>query len=139
MNQKVVYNTINGTKTIAFENPVRAGNYLLPANSTEIAPPEFDSSTHICTFNGTEWNIEKIQELEPQKTPEPVPAIEQLRQQRDQLLRDTDWRDLPSYPGTNQAAWRTYRQALRDLPATQEPELDEKGNLTNVAWPEAPA
>ena len=139
MDKKIVYNTINGAETIAFENPVRAGNYLLPANSTEIAPPEFDSSTHICTFNGTEWKLEKIQVLEPQQTPEPVPAIEQLRQQRDQLLRDTDWRDLPSYPATDQAAWRTYRQALRDLPATQEPELDEEGNLTNVDWPEAPA
>ena len=139
MDKKIVYNTINGAETIAFENPVRAGHYLLPANSTEIAPPVFDSSTHICAFNGTEWKIEKIQELEPQQTPEHVPAIEQLRKQRNQLLRDTDWRDLPSYPGTNQEAWKTYRQALRDLPETVEPQLDSQGNLTNVTWPEIPA
>ena len=33
---------------------------------------------------------------------------------------------------------KTYRQALRDLPATAEPMLDEQGNLTNVSWPEVP-
>ena len=138
MNQKIVYNTVNGTETIAFENPVRAGNYLLPANSTEIVPPEFNASTHTCSFNGTQWVVTEIHEPEPESTPEPVPAIEELRQQRDQLLRDTDWRDLPSYPGTNQAAWRTYRQALRDLPETAEPKLDDQGNLTNITWPEIP-
>ena len=31
-----------------------------------------------------------------------------------------------------------YRQALRDLPANSEPELDEQGNFTNVVWPEVP-
>ena len=34
---------------------------------------------------------------------------------------------------------KTYRQALRDLPATAEPMLDEQGNLKNINWPEAPA
>ena len=35
---------------------------------------------------------------------------------RNDMLTASDWRDLPSYPGDNQAAWRTYRQELRDLP-----------------------
>ena len=42
------------------------------------------------------------------------------------------------YPGSNQEVWRTYRQALRDLPATQEPQLDKNGMLTNITWPEIP-
>ena len=138
MNQKVVYNTINGAETIAFENPVRAGDYLLPANSTEVAPPIFDASTHTCTFNGTEWVTTEIPVLSFNKTPEIIPAIKQLRIERDQLLAETDWRDLPSYPGSNQAEWRSYRQELRDLPATAAPQLDEVGNLTNVSWPEVP-
>ena len=36
------------------------------------------------------------------------------------------------------AEWKTYRQALRDLPATADPQLDSQGNLTNVDWPEVP-
>lgn len=35
---------------------------------------------------------------------------------RDRILAASDWRDLPSYAGSDQAAWRTYRQKLRDLP-----------------------
>ena len=65
--------------------------------------------------------------------------LKRLRQERNQRLVETDWRDLPSYPGTDQNDWRTYRQALRDLPAsTAEPQLDEQGNLTNVTWPTKP-
>ena len=35
---------------------------------------------------------------------------------RNRILAASDWRDLPSYAGSDQAAWRTYRQKLRDLP-----------------------
>ena len=35
---------------------------------------------------------------------------------RNRFLAASDWRDLPSYAGSDQAAWRTYRQKLRDLP-----------------------
>ena len=35
---------------------------------------------------------------------------------RNRILVASDWRDLPSYAGGDQAAWRTYRQELRDLP-----------------------
>lgn len=35
---------------------------------------------------------------------------------RSRFLAASDWRDLPSYAGADQAAWRTYRQKLRDLP-----------------------
>ena len=74
----------------------------------------------------------KITEL---KNAEPIRL---LREKRNQRLSETDWRDLPSYPGTDQNDWRTYRQALRDLPSTAKPQLDEQGNLTNVTWPTKP-
>ena len=40
----------------------------------------------------------------------------EVKRNRDDILLKTDWRDLPSYPGDDQAEWRTYRQELRDLP-----------------------
>ena len=61
-----------------------------------------------------------------------------LREERDRRIIETDWRATVDYPGTDQDAWRTYRQALRDLPSTAEPQLDENGNLTNVTWPTKP-
>ena len=40
-----------------------------------------------------------------------------MRQERNQLLKDCDFRVLPDYPDTNKEAWVLYRQALRDFPA----------------------
>ena len=34
--------------------------------------------------------------------------------------------------------WKTYRQALRDLPAKTTPSINERENLTNVTWPTKP-
>ena len=60
-----------------------------------------------------------------------------LRQQRNQLLQQSDWRMVSDYPGTNQTEWQTYRQALRDI-TTQSPSLDSNGNLTGITWPTPP-
>jgi hypothetical protein len=60
-----------------------------------------------------------------------------LRQQRNQLLTETDWRMVSDYPGANQTEWQTYRQALRNI-TTQTPSLDSNGNLTGITWPTPP-
>ena len=62
--------------------------------------------------------------------------LRQLRQQRNQLLQQTDW--MANSDVTMSEEWRVYRQALRDLPNTQTPSLDENGQLTNITWPEKP-
>lgn len=56
-----------------------------------------------------------------------------LRRQRDALLSETDWVVVRSSElGTELAAeWKTYRQALRDLPATYP-------TAENVIWPVRP-
>jgi hypothetical protein len=61
-----------------------------------------------------------------------------LREKRDELLRATDWWALSDIAPT--AARVTYRQALRDLPATASPVLDSTTQLgfTNVTFPEKP-
>ena len=48
-----------------------------------------------------------------------------------QELRATDWTQVADAP-VNQAAWATYRQALRDVPL-------QIGFPINVTWPVAPA
>jgi len=40
-----------------------------------------------------------------------------MRMIRDQLLKDSDWTQLPDAT-CDREAWKTYRQALRDFPAT---------------------
>ena len=51
-------------------------------------------------------------------SPEPDVALALLRARRDQLLRDSDYTQLPDADmGADQRArWAEYRQALRDLP-----------------------
>ena len=44
----------------------------------------------------------------------------QMRQMRNGLLADSDWAMATDAP-TDKTAWSTYRQALRDFPATWEP------------------
>lgn len=62
--------------------------------------------------------------------------MRQLRQQRDQLLSETDWWCCSDRTPTQ--AQLDYRTALRDLPANSTPSLDEKGQLTGVTWPNKP-
>lgn len=39
---------------------------------------------------------------------------QQMRQQRDRLLAECDWRSLPDAPG-DRDAWLNYRKELRDI------------------------
>ncbi len=50
---------------------------------------------------------------------------------RNRILAASDWRDLPSYAGSNQAAWRTYRQNLRNLP-------QDYTNVADIVFPTEP-
>ena len=59
-----------------------------------------------------------------------------LRLERNRRLAETDW--MANSDVVMADDWKTYRQALRDLPATAEPQLDVDGNLTNITWPEVP-
>ena len=45
--------------------------YLLPANSTLTAPPEFDPETQKAVWDGAAWNIEDIPTAPEPATPEP--------------------------------------------------------------------
>lgn len=62
-----------------------------------------------------------------------------LRVERDRLLTATDWR--ASSDLTLADAWKTYRQSLRDLPASSTPTLDSDGNLdmSSVTFPTEPS
>ena len=66
-------------------------------------------------------------------------AMRLLRLERNARIAETDWR--ASSDLTMSDAWKTYRQALRDLPATASPSLDSNYDLdlTSVTWPTEPS
>lgn len=57
----------------------------------------------------------------------------ELRVLRNEMLRDSDWTQVPDAP-VDQEAWKVYRQALRDLPEKYVNETD----IDNVVFPTAP-
>ena len=68
-----------------------------------------------------------------------APMVE-LRKQRDAKLAETDWTALSDV--TMADNMKTYRQALRDLPASndgKDASLASDGSLENVTWPQKPA
>ena len=66
-------------------------------------------------------------------------AMRLLRLERNARIAETDWR--ASSDLTISDAWKTYRQALRDLPASASPSLDSNYDLdlTSVTWPTEPS
>ena len=65
----------------------------------------------------------------------PGPAevdLENLRSERNNLLKETDWTQFPDIPEATRTAWQPYRQALRDITNTY-------SSLNDVVWPTEPS
>ena len=62
-----------------------------------------------------------------------------LRVERDRLLAETDW--MGNSDVTMASNWKTYRQALRDLPDGASPKLTSDGRLdmSSVTFPTKPS
>lgn len=99
--------------------------------------PSFDTNTHSLR----EVNPEQVDgvwfrkwELVPHSDEELAKIAEknssQVRFQRNELLNQTDWTQLPD-ASVDAATWATYRQALRDLPS-------QDGFPNNITWPTQP-
>lgn len=76
--------------------------------------------------DGIGWRVETPEELAAR-------SWAPVRRQRDRLLAQSDWSQLPDAPLSerHRAAWRVYRQQLRDVPQTFECAGD-------VSWPDPP-
>ena len=108
---------------------VKAMELLIPEAGWRVTNDIINLSE--CPTNVTETQIiEKANELfalEPMRL---------LREERNNKLAETDWRFRTDL--TPSQEWIDYSQALRDLPSTASPELDENGQLSNVTWPTKP-
>ena len=61
-----------------------------------------------------------------------------LREERTRRISTSDW--MANSDVTMSDEWKTYRQALRDLPSTQTPVLDSNNpiGISSVTWPTEP-
>lgn len=62
--------------------------------------------------------------------------MKELRRQRDAKIAESDW--MGNSDVTMSSDWKTYRQALRDLPDGASPTWDGT-TLGNVTWPTEPS
>jgi len=80
--------------------------------------------------NGYDDAVLKVSGVaEPITKARPINEAE-ARNQRDALLSASDWTQVSDAP-VDQAAWATYRQALRDIP-------EQEGFPREIAWPAQP-
>ena len=72
----------------------------------------------------TEWN-------RYEKEDKPSLDLQSLREIRDQKLAECDWTQNRDVTLSDDADWKTYRQALRDI-------TKDYKSLEDVKWPEKP-
>ena len=67
--------------------------------------------------------------------------MDELRMVRNIKLTETDWSQLGDVPVGIKTTYESYRQALRDLPASANPKLDDNGYLddSSITWPTKPS
>ena len=117
--------------------------YDIPAALTSLKPGA-EWTLRGSDYSGLEWldssqtkptetevnsKISELDNTEPMRL---------LRIERDTRIAKTDWRASADLTLTD--AWKTYRQALRDI-TTQTPKLgsDYELDLTSVTWPTEPS
>jgi len=104
---------------------------------TDKPAPDYNPSTQNCnqvnpTLKAGKWEMTwLVTPATPEQIAERTSAKEvEVRQQRNQLLSNCDWTQLPDAP-VDTAAWATYRQELRDVTA-------QAGFPWDVQWPVEP-
>lgn len=107
---------------------------------------EADADAHAVEYNGFVvedpggaqglWVVDPIgktvtRDVDVEEASDLVRAWELLREERNTKLSETDWTQMSDAPSDGKAAWASYRQDLRDLPAnTSDP--------TSPTWPTPP-
>ena len=77
------------------------------------------------------WAVDTLNSLPPPTPTDPEAVLAgEMREQRNLLLGQCDWTQVPDAP-VDKSAWATYRQELRDVP-------QQSGFPDNVIWPEEP-
>ena len=93
-----------------------------------------DSSQTKPTESEIDAEVTRLDNAEPMRL---------LRIERDRRLSACDWVSAKATDtrSSSNTAWKTYRQALRDLPASASPSLnsDYDLDLTSVTWPTEPS
>ena len=100
---------------------------------------EDENGSAIETSDTSKWGVTWKQVSDKMTAIDAAAPMKELRLQRDAKLAETDWTALSDV--TMADNMKTYRQALRDLPAHKDGKdaTLKDGVLENVTWPLKPA
>lgn len=99
-----------------------------------------ENGSAIESADTSKWGVTWKQVSDKMAAIDAAAPMKELRRQRDAKLAETDWTALSDVTMADNMA--TYRQALRDLPASNDGKnasLASDGSLENVTWPQKPA
>ena len=101
-------------------DPEVGGYGAITYRDSDTCPTESELNTELTRLNSSE-------------------AMRLLREERDLKLSACDWRANSDL--TLSDSWKTYRQALRDMPASASPKVNSDGELdmTSVTFPTEPS
>ena len=88
-------------------------------------------NTMILSSDTKDFSVTWKQVSEKAKEIEDAEPLKQLREVRNSILAETDWTQNRDVTLSNDADWKTYRQALRDI-------TKDYKSLDDVKWPEKP-
>ena len=135
------------TTTFKVINPNNLGDYSLTGVTTSVTYSSTEAEKEYT--NSVEWRKpDGSMSMSPSdfvldySTVGPVVELMMLREERNKKLDATDWVVTKAFETGSSVpeSWKTYRQALRDLPASASPSLDSDGflDLSSVTWPTEP-
>lgn len=101
------------------------GVYRVTATNAPETNPRIDTLERSCSLVDGTWT-----EVWTKVQLDSVVAAENIREQRNELLAETDWTQLSD--SSVASTWTTYRQSLRDLPS-------QEGFPYTVTWPTKPS
>ena len=133
--------TIIKTDGFVSKDGVGFSGLSLSSIASDVWAVHWDSSTSTGTLEKTDLSVTDITSFTPYESAltewdtanASVPTLsdeEILRGTRDAKLAESDWMGLSDV--TMPTAWKTYRQALRDLPANTT-------DFANPTWPTEPS
>ena len=98
-----------------------------------------ENGSAIESADTSKWGVTWKQVSDKMTAIDAAAPMKELRRQRDEKLAETDWTALSDV--TMADNMKTYRQALRDLPAHKDGKdaTLKDGVLENVKWPLKPA
>lgn len=97
---------------------------------TDVQPPTYHQLGGALTYKNGIWAVSNVALYDAHAAAEVVVYSTQIRLKRKTLLTASDWTQVLDAP-VDQAAWATYRQALRDIP-------QQAGFPLSIVWPSQP-